>query len=97
MSKAFLSLQPNRAQRVALYNLFARAYEGFAGDLVRHEVGTDGQGVRRFPNRSWRQLYRVWRERFTFTGFAGDYYLFGQPYPGYELWVGVERDGYTHS
>lgn len=38
--------------------------------------------------------YRAFRRKFRFAGLGSDRYLFGQLWG---MWLGIERDGYTHS
>ena len=87
-------LPTTRAQRLAVYRLFRRHYGDAVASQCAHPLSE-----RLFANQTCRSMYRLYRRRFSTGGFAGDYYLFGQPYDTGEgqLWVGIEPDGYTHS
>jgi hypothetical protein len=53
----------------------------------------DYDGTYEAPAMLWRR-YRRFRRRWRWTGIGQDNYLFGNLWG---MWIGIERDGYTHS
>lgn len=90
------TLVTTRAQREAVYRLFARYH---ADALNARFARWPALAERYFPSLAWYGAYRQYRERFKFTGYGSDWYLFGQPFDqgAGQLFVGIEPDGYTHS
>jgi hypothetical protein len=86
MTKVNAKTVLTRAQRVALFKVFQRDFPGWITPTRRREA-TTGEIVR-VPSIQWRQFRARVQPAFGDTcvmlKWAG-------------MWLGIERDGYTHS
>ena len=74
-----------RAQRVALFRVFQRDFPSYVSPGKRRIL----QDIKPVPTVQWRRFRKLARP------------LFGDPscimLPWHGMWLGIEKDGYTHS